>query len=432
MSGGHPGGYNPHNNQQIYQQQQMMRQQQQNYQMLQNPQLMQAQNQSSAHNSPRSATPNQLQQLQQHSRVGSPAQPNFNNLNQQPHGSPSNLAFSNSNLAQVQDVHSKPATPQMMHSALSAGHLTNMNPMSVPLAAISRPASVAPPQSLPANILINNPGSIQQPGSIQRPGSVIPPGSIHGPGSVQAHGPGSIQAPGSVHGPGSIQAHGPGSVQAHGPSSVHGPGSIQPPGSLHAPGSQHNLNLSSHGPSSVAPPGSVAGPGSVMGGPASVQPAAPAPTTSQTPAKPTEEQLRQVMDPVVLLRTLIATDLRASIVEVNQEHEDGLLEQYKRAYNDFLAICDDIDRILTTILESNKQVGKLEKVLGDGGKKGAGKPATGQAGTDHSAGLMNCVNQFIESTAEVQRMFDSTIGSVTGSMEKIRRRQKKFEEGQRP
>lgn len=149
--------------------------------------------------------------------------------------------------------------------------------------------------------------------------------------------------------------------------------------------------------------------------------------------KPNEEEIRMVQDPVDLVRNLVQKDLRNSIVEMNkrgatlvqQKEEQTMVEddkaQYKRASNDFHAVCDEIDRTLTTIMETAKQLTKLEKVVVEKPNK-----------EPHSAETMiNSVQTFVDNTAIVQKMFEETIRNVTATIEKNRRRERKYEEMQR-
>lgn len=136
-----------------------------------------------------------------------------------------------------------------------------------------------------------------------------------------------------------------------------------------------------------------------------------------------------VQDPVDLVRNLVQKDLRNSLVEMNKRgaelvrqkqegevNEDGKA-QYSRATNDFHAVCDEIDRTLTTVLETAKQLSKLDKVFFDR----SSRDLDGEV-------MVNSVQNFVDNTEIVQRMFDDTIGSVTSSMESMRRRQKKWED----
>lgn len=111
--------------------------------------------------------------------------------------------------------------------------------------------------------------------------------------------------------------------------------------------------------------------------------------------------------------------------ELIRQREEGDIRdhdraQYKRATNDFHAVCDEIDRTLTTVMETAKQLSKLDKVFQDRNAK----ELDGEV-------MVSCVQNFVENTDTVQKMFDGTIGSVTNTMEKIRRRQKKWEEQQK-
>lgn len=140
-----------------------------------------------------------------------------------------------------------------------------------------------------------------------------------------------------------------------------------------------------------------------------------------------------VQDPVDLVRNLVQKDLRMSVVEMNrrgadlleQKHDGGQIKdedkaQYKRATNDFHAVCDEIDRTLTTIMETAKQITKLDKVF----MERTTKEIDGEY-------MVNSVQNFVDNTDIVQKMFDETVGSVTATMEKMRRRQKKWEDQQK-
>ncbi|CAB3402836.1 unnamed protein product [Caenorhabditis bovis] len=373
--------------------------------------------------------------------------------------------------------------------------------MSVPLASISRPASVAPPQSVPPGIANSGPLSVQGPGSVQPfggPSSVqshCGPGSVQshgGPGSVQPHcGPGSIQSQGGLGsvqqhgGPGSVQSHGgPGSVQQHGSHGLlqnqGGPGSVQPhggpgsvqsqsglgsiqqqggPGSVQSHGGPPSVNVQPPGslqnmgaPGSVkslAAPGSVQNPGSM--GPQSVQPpgsnafnaGAPNSAAPQTPyqnkpsePRPSEEQLRTVQDPVSLTRTLISSDLRQSILEVNRQcgallnarrnqETNGNIDaplteevaNYQRALWDFSAVVDTCDVTITTMIESLKHATKFEQCIRDKNQR-----------FENNTQLLNAVKTFVDSTAGLQSIFDESIGKVTNRITSMRKRQRKFRE----
>ncbi|UMM22804.1 hypothetical protein L5515_003827 [Caenorhabditis briggsae] len=413
----------------------------------------------------RSRTP----QMQQHPGGGSPGShlQMHPHLQSQGHMQPRSPLVGQHHPAPGSIPPGNPATPQMMQQQMGMNQ-----PMSLPAPHVSRPGSVAPPASVPPNMHtgpssnqmdqmggqsqyshhlqpqqpLSRPGSqqshiagghggphsVQQPGSIQRPGSVLAPGSIQQPGSLLApgsmHQPGSVQQPGSLGaplshtgagGPQSVQGYGPGSVQP--PGSAQAPSSVQPgstfaPGSLQAPASQQP-------PASIQPPPSAAS-GSVAG-PASAAPA------KVEPLKPNEEQIRMVQDPVDLVRNLVQKDLRMSVVEMNKrgaellhQKEEGAIkeedrQQYKRATNDFHAVCDEIDRTLTTIMETAKQITKLDKVFQDR----TSKEIDGEA-------MVNSVQKFVDETGIVQKMFDDTVNSVTSTMEKMRRRQKKWKDQQ--
>ncbi|CAP35742.3 Protein CBR-MDT-29 [Caenorhabditis briggsae] len=460
MSGqGPPSNLTPqqqHMIMQQQQQQQMMRQQQIQQQQLHQRQLQQQQAQQSYQ---RSRTP----QMQQHPGGGSPGShlQMHPHLQSQGHMQPRSPLVGQHHPAPGSIPPGNPATPQMMQQQMGMNQ-----PMSLPAPHVSRPGSVAPPASVPPNMhtgpssnqmdqmggqsqyshhlqpqqplsrpgsqqshiagghggphSVQQPGSVLAPGSIQQPGSLLAPGSMHQPGSVQQ--PGSLGAPLShtgAGGPQSVQGYGPGSVQP--PGSAQAPSSVQPgstfaPGSLQAPASQQP-------PASIQPPPSAAS-GSVAG-PASAAPA------KVEPLKPNEEQIRMVQDPVDLVRNLVQKDLRMSVVEMNKrgaellhQKEEGAIkeedrQQYKRATNDFHAVCDEIDRTLTTIMETAKQITKLDKVFQDR----TSKEIDGEA-------MVNSVQKFVDETGIVQKMFDDTVNSVTSTMEKMRRRQKKWKDQQ--
>ncbi|KAF1762096.1 hypothetical protein GCK72_010358 [Caenorhabditis remanei] len=442
------------------QQQQMILQQQQQHMMrqqhMQQQQMHQRQMQQQVQPTgqfQRARTP----QMQQHAPGGSPG---GSHLQMHPHLQPPGHMQPRSPLvgSQLNAPGSvpagNPATPQMMHQQMGMNQ-----PMSLPAHHISRPASVAPPASVPPNLQttgggppsnqmdsmggqpqyplhlqpqqtpsrpgsqqgqhVNNshggPQSVQQPTSIQRPGSVLAPGSIQQPESLGAPPSNSV-----IGGPQSVQGYGPGSVQP--PGSAQAPSSAQPgsafaPGSIQAPASQQP-------PSSIQPPPSAAS-SSAVGGATAAQ-------NSKEPLKPNEEQIRMVQDPVDLVRNLVQKDLRNSVVEMNkrgadlvrQREEKNVNEsdraQFKRAANDFHAVCDEIDRTLTTVMETAKQLIKLEKVFMDRNSK----ELDGEL-------MVNSVQSFVDNTDIVQKMFDETIGGVTASMEKMRRRQKKWEDLQK-
>uniref|UniRef100_A0A8R1I208 Mediator of RNA polymerase II transcription subunit 29 n=1 Tax=Caenorhabditis japonica TaxID=281687 RepID=A0A8R1I208_CAEJA len=424
--------------------QQMSRNQQQQQQfMQQRQQLMQQQQQQQQGQAvyQRSRTP---QQHHQYPQGGSPG----GYLQMQPHLQPSG--------------HLQPRSP-LVQGAVNQQMGINQQPMSLPPTHISRPASVAPPSSVPTNLhggvvggppsnqmdhpqyqmhhqqlqqqqlqqqTPSRPGSQQSqhmmgpgPQSVQQPGSIQRPGSVMAPGSVQSHG-GPLSA---VGGPQSVQGYGPASVQQ--PSSVQ-PASVQPPGSQQAPSS---VQPASFAPGSVQPPASQQPPSSIQPPPSAASATSTAAAGKIEPLKPNEEQIRMVQDPVDLVRNLVQKDLRNSLVEMNrrgavlvrQREEEGEIsqedkQQYKRAANDFNAVCDEIDRTLTTVMETAKQLSKLDKVF----IERSTKELDGEV-------MVNCVQKFVDNTEIVQKMFDGTIGNVTATMEKIRRREKKWEDLQR-
>uniref|UniRef100_A0A1I7TM00 Mediator of RNA polymerase II transcription subunit 29 n=1 Tax=Caenorhabditis tropicalis TaxID=1561998 RepID=A0A1I7TM00_9PELO len=417
MSGqGQGQGQPPNMNQQqqmLIQQQQMMRQQEIHRQQ----QMQQRQMQPHAQQTfQRARTP----QMPQHPAGGSPG---GSHLQMHPHLQPQGHMQPRSPLvaSQLQAPGSvpagNPATPQMMQQQMGLNQpIQSQYPMHLqPQQPHSRPGS----QQGHHMISHGGPQSVQQPGSVQRPGSVIAPGSIQPPGSHG--GPSSQSVVGgppshsAVGGPQSVQNYGPGSVQQ--PGSAQAPSSVQPPsafapGSVQAPASQQP-------PSSIQPPPSAASSSAV-----------PASQNPKEPLKPNEEQIRMVQDPVDLVRNLVQKDLRNCMMDMNkraaelirQKHEDNVVRdedraQYKRAENDFNAVCDEIERTLTTIMETAKQFTKLDKVFVDR----SSKELDGE-------NMVNCVQSFVESTEIVQKMFDDTIGGVTNSMQKMRRRQKKWEE----
>ncbi|CAL2036542.1 unnamed protein product [Caenorhabditis brenneri] len=440
-----------HHHQQLLRQQQMQSQQQgMNQRQMQHPQAQQQYQ--------RARTP----QMHQHPSGGSPGGSHLQmhpHLQPQGHMQPRSPLVGSQLQAPGSVTASNPATPQMMQQQIGMNQ-----PMSVPPQHAPRPASVAPPASVPANIHViggppsnqmdqmggqsqypmhlqaqqipsrpgsqqgqhnlghGGPQSVQQPGSIQRPGSVLAPGSIQPPGSQggpQSHsGMGGPLSHSTIGNPQSVQAFGPGSVQQ--PGSAQAPSSVQPgsafaPGSIQAPASQQP-------PASIQPPPSTSS-------------AAAAATTqnNKEPLKPNEEQIRMVQDPVDLVRNLVQKDLRNCLVEMNKRgavlvkkrfERDSVLdedkEQYKRSANDFDAVCDDVDRMLTTIMETAKQLSKLEKVFNE-------RTLRDQDGEV----MVNQVQTFVDNTDIVQKMFDDTINNVTATMEKVRRREKKWEDLQK-
>ncbi|GMS95754.1 hypothetical protein PENTCL1PPCAC_17929 [Pristionchus entomophagus] len=321
---------------------------------------------------------------------------------------------------------------------------------------------------------MGGPHSIPQPGSVnplsvsqQGPGSVPTQGPMSvpqgGPGSVPNQSPLSVPQPGSMSGQGPLSVPQPGSLLGAGPGSVGQPGDGGSMGGLSVPGVSHrnegpspsSLSIPSHlGPSpsvdghgrSPIPPPSIQGPspsGLTQGtspslnplshGPQSVSfnPSTPhtAPSSSSQSLQKKEEEAQPydgifLMDPMQLSKQLISKDLRLSFSEMNKsmgellKNRDNLTleqnEKYTRDYNEFMAVCDQVEQALTIVMETSKMMSKLDRsYTPDGGN------TTGRTNEYSIQPILNYVDETNVMSCNVEK----TVTGVFEMMTKIRKRE---------
>ncbi|GMT24167.1 hypothetical protein PFISCL1PPCAC_15464 [Pristionchus fissidentatus] len=340
-------------------------------------------------------------------------------------------------------------------------------PHSIPQPGSSNPLSV--PQQGPGSVPGHGPLSAPQhgPGSVQGSLSISHqgPGSVpgHGPLSLPHHGPGSIpiNTPLSVPQPTSVLgAAGPGSVpQVVDPASIGGPLSVAglsstggvlssqgpspsslgiPPQVLHtnAIGQGRSPLLLGPSPSSagvlhqgtspsVNNPPSHGGPQSASGLNPSTSYDSPA---TRQPIQAVEESVPYegifFADPMQLSKKLISKDLRQSFSEMNKSmgellrNRDNLTpeqnEKYTRDYNEFMAVCDQVEQSLTIVMETSKMMSKLDRsYTPDGGS---------QAGRSNEYSTQPLIN-YIEETSSMTANVEKTVAGVFDMMTRIRKRE---------
>lgn len=175
-------------------------------------------------------------------------------------------------------------------------------------------------------------------------------------------------------------------------------------------------------------PATPMNPQSQRGGPMSVNPATPNPQSQQpgsvlasTPATHQIELTNPLLrDPVILSKELIMKDLRIALKDLNAAAAVAIRtgqqsEEYTVALNNFMAVCDQIETNMTLVMETHKQINKFDKIFDKDNSKHANDP-------DHQ---MNMVQAYVNQTNNIMRAFERSIANVTGTMEKLRKRQTK-------
>lgn len=252
-----------------------------------------------------------------------------------------------------------------------------------------------------------------------------------GPGSVgqsmDGGSVGGLTVPGGIH---SNQGPSPSSlsIPSHlGPSpSVDGQGrSPIPPGSMGGP-SPSGL------PQGTSP--SVGNPLS-HGGPQSASALNPSTPHTTVPSSSSQSQVKKeeeaqpydgifLMDPMQLSKQLISKDLRVSFSEMNKSmgellrNKDNLTgeqnEKYTREYNEFMAVCDQVEQALTIVMETSKMMSKLDRSFTpDGGNT---------AGRTNEYSIHPLVN-YVEDTNVMTSNVEKTVSGVFDMMNKIRKRE---------
>ncbi|WKX98451.1 hypothetical protein Q1695_013829 [Nippostrongylus brasiliensis] len=233
-----------------------------------------------------------------------------------------------------------------------------------------------------------------------------------------------------------------------------GPGSQAPGSTLAAasaggPTSVGPLSVQPHTPLNPASQQALAQPSSVQPGPSSVAPGTPASTQAAPQAsamgEPTQPYLQ---DPVAHSKQLIMKDLRFNIVDLNRRASEALKDlrsgnppsnsnEYLKAMDNLLAVCDEIEGNLILVCETQKQMSKMEKIfdkdvmksgdlMGFSDSKGVFFAAIwkeSSGGDEDSGAHLAAVNVYIEQTKQLQSAFDRAFSHVGRTLETIRRRQ---------
>uniref|UniRef100_A0A8R1YW36 Mediator of RNA polymerase II transcription subunit 29 n=1 Tax=Pristionchus pacificus TaxID=54126 RepID=A0A8R1YW36_PRIPA len=341
-------------------------------------------------------------------------------------------------------------------------------PQSIPQPMSVNPLSV-PPQG-PGSVSGQGPMSVPQ----QGPASVQGPMSVpqQGPCSVPGQGPLSVPQPLSMAGQGPLSVPQPLSMAGQGPLSVPQPGSVGQSGDslgiggLTVPGVMHSnqgpspssLSIPSHmgsyidgqGRSPIGP-GSMSGPSPCAlpqgtspslgnplshGGPQSISafnPSTPHNVPSQSQEKKDEESERYdgifLLDPMQQSKQLITKDLRVSFSEMNKSMGEVLRnrdnvsveqnEKYNRDYNEFMAVCDQVEQALTMVLETSKMMSKLDRsYTPDGGNT---------AGRSNEYSIHPLIN-YVDQTNAMTSNVECTVSGVFDMMTKIRKREALYKE----
>lgn len=245
-------------------------------------------------------------------------------------------------------------------------------------------------------------------------------------GGVDANSMSGLALPGGMH---SNQGPSPSSlsIPSHlGPSPlVEGQGrSPMPCGSIGGPSPS---GLPQGTSPSLVNPLSHGGPQSVSAFNPSTPHTAP-PSTSQTHSKKDEETLPFdgifLTDPMQLSKQLISKDLRVSFSEMNKsmgellKNKDCLTleqnEKYTRDYNEFMAVCDQVEQALTMVMETSKMMSKLDRsYTPDGGNT---------AGRSNEYSIQPLLN-YVDETSTMTSNVEKTVSGVFDIMSKMRKRE---------